>query len=1028
MGHTVAAVSTVLAAVLGGMALGALLAGRLASQRTRPGAVRLYGWLELAVGASALLVPVFLGAFDPLLTLAYADGEGGMRFGLVRLATSLLVIGLPAAAMGATFPVAARAIVEKPERAGRSGGGLYAANTVGAAAGAAAAAFLLLPSFGLSRTTWIAAGLNLGAATIAFVAARRWPDEPPPVQPHKPAGKRRGTTIVPNGRPGLAAFALAITGCVALANEVVWTRVLALVVGPTTYAFGAMLAIFIAGLAAGSAVSALVADRIRRPRLALGLVMVGVAGAPLLAMGFVEPWTLRVAEVIAGANVRFADAVKAEALAAATLLLPTTVALGAAFPLGLRVAVGPKDSVPRNVSLVYAANTAGAIAGSLGAGFVLIPAVGLQRALMAASCLALMGAAAVLAAGAGSRRSTAIVGSALAVGAAIVWTIPVWDMTLLSSGAYKYAPLMRGPDIASTLRAGTVLFHREGAAGTVSVRRVAGTLSMSIDGKVDASNGGDMLTQKLLAHLPLLLHERPSRVGIIGLGSGVTLGAALAHPIERADVVEISPEVVSASAFFKDENHNALSDRRTRLIVGDGRTHILLNGERYDVLVSEPSNPWMAGVAALFTREFFEGARRALTEDGIFCQWAHTYDMADADLRSIAATFRSIFPDGTMWLVGAGDLLFLGSPAGITSRLDGLGAALDRPRVAADLREVDVLDADSLLSLYIGGPEELRLFAQGAPVQSDDRMALEFSAPRNIVGRGGSDNTTGLLALARVDGLPDAIKRARTTAAAPSWRNRGTMLQNAEAPDRAFDAFARAVELDPTDATAVSGLVEASGASGRGPAARQLLAELADRRPEDPLPRIELSRLLAAESQPAAALDAIQPAMVTFPDDPRPFEQAASVLSDAGDAGRLRDVVLYMRQKWPMRAATRYYEAALSLQEGRPADAVEVARSVLASGTEDARVYNLVGIAEATLGRRDEARRAFEQALAKDPRDASVYVNLGLVALETGDAVTGRRWFAEALVLDPDSAAAREGLARAESGSGKQQFRRSGDS
>src|SRR4029453_11410116 len=181
------------------------------------------------------------------------------------------------------------------------------------------------------------------------------------------------------------------------------------------------------------------------------------------------------------------------------------------------------------------------------------------------------------------------------------------------------------------------------------------------DGKVDASNAGDMLTQRLLAHLPLLLHPNPQRVAILGLGSGVTLGSALTHGVSPGPALEISPEVVAASQFFNEENHRALENPRTRLIVGDGRTHLTLGREQYDVIVSEPSNPWMAGIASLFTREFFEAARARLGPGGVLCQWAHTYDISRRDLQSIVATFLSVFPEGTLWMVGDADVLLIGS-------------------------------------------------------------------------------------------------------------------------------------------------------------------------------------------------------------------------------------------------------------------------------------------------------------------------------------------------------------------------------
>ena len=342
----------------------------------------------------------------------------------------------------------------------------------------------------------------------------------------------------------------------------------------------------------------------------------------------------------------------------------------------------------------------------------MIPWLGVHDTLRAGAIVTLV--AACLALGAGPLRfGQRVTGGAVAAGiAALLFTGPAWDPNLLSSGAYKYAVDVRdlGLDLDVGLKAGRLLYYREGSAGTVSVRQLAGTLALAIDGKVDASNGTDMLTQKLLAHLPLLLHADPREVCIIGLGSGVTLGAALRHPTSHVDVVEISPEVVEASSFFAAENGRALEDARARLIVGDGRSHLRFTSRRYDVIISEPSNPWMAGVASLFTREFFDAARARLAPGGIICQWAHTYDLADADLRLIAATFASVFPNGTMWLVGEGDVLFVATNDGPGPVLDNIARAWHREGVAGDLAQAAVFDAFSLLTLYAGGAGEIERY------------------------------------------------------------------------------------------------------------------------------------------------------------------------------------------------------------------------------------------------------------------------------------------------------------------------------
>src|SRR4051812_10309910 len=256
-----------------------------------------------------------------------------------------------------------------------------------------------------------------------------------------------------------------------------------------------------------------------------------------------------------------------------------------------------------------------------------------------------------------------------------------------------------------------------------------------------------MLTQSLVAHLPLLLHPHPRDVAIIGLGSGVTAGAALSHPLERAGVVGILPEVVQASPFFEAENHAALADRRTRLIVGDGRSHVLLARQQYDVLISEPSNPWIAGVASLFTREFFEGARARLKPGGLICQWAHTYTISERDLRAIVATFTSVFPNATAWMVNDNDVLMVASIDPVVPLLGNIETNWSRSSAAANLAEVGATEPFSVLSLFAAGPAELARYGAGSDILDDNRMRLEFSAPRELHNPSASDNDASFAAV-----------------------------------------------------------------------------------------------------------------------------------------------------------------------------------------------------------------------------------------------------------------------------------------
>jgi spermidine synthase len=1039
MGHTVAAASTVLAAFMGGLALGAWIAGRLR------GGLRAYATLELLIALAALALPTLLAACVPALAWAYADGTAPTRFASVRVALSLALVLMPAAAMGATFPIAARWFAHTSIAGGSafgrtvSGhvapgttsaaadvGALYSANTAGAAAGAIAAGFWLIPAIGVRGTTLSGVALNALAATGALWLARAATinaetAEPAEsthkrvVQAFRPAQEKRfrhkadlkvrttSARLPSVPQPGLAWAAAAVSGFVALVYEVAWTRLLALVIGPTTYAFATMVASFVAGLAIGSAAGARIARRSRQPAAWLAAMLGVTGGAATGAAWFAASrLPLVIAAQVADPTAAFGPLVLQQAFLVALLLLPMTFALGAAFPLALATASADVDTIGRDTACVYGFNTLGAIAGALAAGFVLLPAVGLQATFRAAALIGLAAGVWMIAAVRLNALGT-LVGSAAGVAlAAGVLAWPPWDRSLLASGAYKYAPYMSAGDLETTLRAGRLEYYKEGAAATVSVRRVAGTRSLAIDGKVDASDAGDMLTQRLLGLLPALLHREPHEICVIGLGSGVTLNAALSSgTVRRADVVEISPEVVDASAFFAHENNNVLRVPGVRLIVGDGRSHLLLTGLKYDVIVSEPSNPWMAGVAALFTREFFEAARARLQPDGLLCQWAHTYDISDRDLRSIVRTFASVFPQGTMWLVGEGDLLLIGTngPA-IEPYLNNL---------AATTFNVSLFE---LFSLYAGGPRELRGYGDSAPVQTDDRMALEFSAPRGIYGRAANVNTTTIRALVDEAHRPPAVRAALDHATAANWAARGLMELKAEAYATAYGDFRRAVALNSQNAAALSRLSEAAAGAGRQDAERALLQSLAASQPANAAVRVELSHVLASGGDVDGAIAVATEAMRLAPVDPEPAEQLASVLADAGDAGRLAPLADALLAKFPERDEPIYYRATALFLQGRTAAATDEARRLLARNPRHARGQNLLGAACATQGDRECARAAFEASLAVNPRDPVTYVNLGLLHLQGGDPGGAAGYFAEALTIDPTSAGARNGLAQ----------------
>ncbi len=998
IGHTIAAASAVVAAFLGGLAVGAAAGGAVSSRLAPRQALRIYVALELGVAMLAIVLPFELTALEPVLAWAYNDGTPGMLFPAIRLLSCLVMVFVPASALGATFPMAVRWFAVGSSNPPRSSGALYALNTAGAAVGALLAGFVLIPAVGLSGTTLVAMAGSAVAALIALAISSLTPEG----RDLRRATKKHRSVATGLAHPWLPGAVLGLSGFAALIHEIAWTRILALVFGPTIYAFAATLAAVIVGVAVGSGVGTWIVGQTKRPAAWLALTLAGAAITTSITYSLAGGEVPRVvAEQLAAAPSLFDQLIRQGAIITATLIVPTAALVGAAFPLALAAAAGGGQSAEPQAAFIYAINTVGAVAGSLAAGFVFIPRLGPQTtlqivsgSLIAAVILVVMGIR--LASGA-----RALILAALGAALVILAASPPWDRELLASGAYLYAPFVpKNVDLETLLKAGTLLYYREGAASTVSVKRLTGTTTLAVDGKTDASNRGDMLTQKLIAHLPLLLHEAPRNVAIIGLGSGVTLGSALTHPIARADVIEISPQVVEASEHFRAENHHALEDPRANLILGDGRSHLVLSKREYDVIISEPSNPWIAGVASLFTREFFLAARGRLASHGVICQWANAYNISDQDLRSIVATFISVFPDGTAWLVGADDVLFVGSAdsdwQSMQDRFGNIERHWNRPGVAADLREVLALEPFALWSLFVAGPSELERYAAGAPLITDNRMTLEFSAPRALHGWSGGDAAAALAALVGQGNAPSLIRQAKASVTVAEWRRRADMMMRRDAPSIAYDDYVHALPLDSNDPAALA----------------WIKALTRDSQTADAL--IAISKLLAAIGANSDAVDAARQATRARPVQAKALEQLASLFADEGDTAQLDATVDSLMQASPNDPATYYYGAVSRFLHGNAADAVEYSTRAIAIDANYAPVYDLLGAAYTKLDQPAAARDAFQTSLRLDAHDSTAYTNLGLLELASGDRAAARRYFAEALWLAPDEAGARQGLAQSQ--------------
>jgi spermidine synthase len=754
-GATTFAVSTVLTAFMGGLALGSYYFGRRSETVARP--LRLYGLLEIGIGAYGLAVPLIFAT----LPLFYHSLLGRLQLpffslSIVRFVFATLVLIVPTALMGATLPVLASFYARDASRIGLKAGSLYALNTFGAVLGAASTGFVLIPTLGMNAATMTAASINILLGGVALTISRK-AEAAPVIQGDLPGaasspvsnsgiGPRQVTVVV-------AGFA--VSGFVALAYEVIWSRVLALIIGSSVYAFSIMLTTFLIGLAAGATVASRLADKIRRPVLWFGIIEAAVGVTSLMGaymfndLPYVFVQLYRWVDSTAFGLLLFSRFL----IASLVMIIPTFL-LGALFPLVVRIVSSGKlwRTTGRTVGDAYAANTVGAIAGSFASGFVLIPWLGLLGSMRL--CVALnFAVAGVVFVTSGYRRDNkadkkarqpkrtiaAMLGVAISALLILVVVLiePPWDPEVMSSAVYRYAPSLTDKsrqDLFDFLKRGQgeTLFYKEGITATVAVQRQSGGRVLKVNGKPEASTAGDMPTQILIGALPLLVRDQTDDVLLIGLGSGVTLGSVEQFPVKHVTCVELEPAVIEASRHFEDVNNHPLDDPRLRMVSNDGRNFIYTTDQKFDVIVSEPSNPWVTGVANLFTLEYFKRGAGRLKEDGLFSQWLQIYEMAPEDVRTLIATFRAAFPQVYLFRGAEGDLMLLGSKSERGLNLSVLQSHFDEPKVGADLDRINTARPSDIVSRFYLGPAEVTNLSAGAKLNTDDNALIEFNAPRRV--------------------------------------------------------------------------------------------------------------------------------------------------------------------------------------------------------------------------------------------------------------------------------------------------------
>ncbi len=743
MGNTTISLSAVLTAFMGGLAIGSWLGGRLADRRQDH--LKLYGAFELGIGAYALVLPSLILMTRPLLSLLYQNDPNSILLISARFIFALLIMIVPTICMGATLPLLIKHFTVRGEDVGKRTGFMYAINSFGAMAGAYLAGFHLIPWLGMKATNLSAALINIIigvlAISISWKAASNIEAQAPPTTEedlHWPVATRAEARA--------ALIGIAISGMAAMIYQVCWTRLFALLIGSSVYSFSMVVVANIGGLALGGLIFGRVCDRAKRPLWLFVVIQILAAASCYAIVYFSQYYPAMILRMLMARQGNYGLILFYEFSFILLLLIVPTFLMGGMFPVATRVCAGELRKLGRTIGSVYAYNTAGAVAGSLTGGLVFMRLFGLWNAVMVAVALNL-GAAMIALLSLSHLRSVIRWGMAVVLIASTiaVFAMPSqWNQAILSIGAFYVDRFQIDDATQEALQKqatfGDLVYYRDSLAGTVTVRNYTRSIPnrvLAMNGKVEAStNLGDMPTQLLCGYLGYLSNPKATDAMVIGLGAGVSLSALTQiDSLKSIDMVEISEAVVEAvRQQFSSLSLHALDDPRVHLILGDGRNHVLLSRKQYDIIASEPSNPWVAGISNLFTREFFEGCRDRLKPGGVMVQWIHSYNMSIKDFRQVVYTFMSVMPEATLWEVNDGDFLLVGSTRPLKWDWKETGQLLSQPKITKHLQAFNLEDPRILSTAFMANKQQIlatKVFS-GATVNEDDTCELEFSAPRSF--------------------------------------------------------------------------------------------------------------------------------------------------------------------------------------------------------------------------------------------------------------------------------------------------------
>ncbi len=1017
MGNTAHSNAVVLTVFMGGLATGAVVFGRRADCWDRP--LIAYAWLEVLIGLYALVLPFVIGAAGAAYEAAAARyfEQGTLKL-VLRFGLSIAILSPPAILMGATLPVLAKSLVGEIARTRREVASLYAMNNLGAVVGSGVAGFVTLPLFGIIPSLVFATVANFAAAGLVLLVHRA------AEAGHDLATRAESAPDAQQAGYGPLQYqatlvALAFSGFAAMGYEIVMLRVIALAFGSSTYSFTVMLMCFITGISVGSGL--LTVMRPRRPLFLLGASQLAVVVSLILVTPLMErmPYymaLMRTQLVDDALGFELYQLAKAS-LCLGVLLVPT-ICIGISFPLVTHVQARSLRSIGSTVGSTYAWNTAGNVLGVLVTSLALLPAFGIRGSFEINLVLSAVAGVLILVAAAEVHLVARVAAVAVAAAAALLYAsgLRSWPdainhatnhlrlrepapdyLTPEQFAAYPTSSFAAWKDtFVVDFENLSPRFFREDENNTVLAFESDGGIELFVNTKGDASTHlGDLINQVLLGHVPMFVVPEASTTLVIGHGSGITSGSSMRHPQERMDIVEISRGVMAADPLFAPYNYHVLDDPRSHVYVEDARTFLRTVPRTYDAIVSVPSNPWIAGIGSLFSREFFRDARQRLNDGGVLCMWFHQYEQSDEGCRLVLRTLGSVFDDVVIFHSFASphsqepDVMAIASNGPLRPDFAAMEARFDTPAVRADLARIGILNLATLLSYNAVSPSRFATFQDDGPINTDDHQRLQYNAPRDHF----RDSTATVVSqyegfAPAPDGLTDGwldrylawraeqgepVSREELVIAA---RNLALSMTGAQELDPFLAAernrLVRHLVARLDAATSREGAPPASPARGGTPPVEELvfsealqraMAYVLAGRPELSLPLFEHVVDLqpgnrAASQEYVAALAATG----RFAEAAAELERLLGVLPDR--RGALTALQL---------------ERATYLRQAGSLAAAEAVLAELAPTTRDAKVHVELAVTRVQLGRLAEAEQSFRRAVELNPRGYEAIEALALL-------------------------------------------------